>query len=121
MSWRDDEDEEPLSTRRALERADHRTQEKKDALTKKKVEREHSKQKLKRDMFQKQVHGSVMLHKDTSTPQTFGPKTVEEKAEAQFKAQSEQNVTPEELMDQAEEQKREEEEAKQEEQTSNPD
>ena len=121
MIWRDDDDADSLSTRGALERADHRQQEKDEVLNKKKTEREHSNQKLKREMLQKRVYGSAMLRKDTSVPQTFGPKTVEDRAALQYKAQSEQNVTSEQLMDDADATERAKEEAKQEEQTADPD
>jgi hypothetical protein len=120
MAYNDDEDE-PLSTRRALERADHRKSERKEASQKKKVEQQKSLEKLKRDMLQKQVHGSVMLHKDTSTPKTFGPKSVEEKASEQYQSKALQGTSPEELMDNEEVKKQDEQETKQEQQSGSAD
>ena len=121
MPWNDDDDveDDPLSTRGALERADHRKGEKKDELRKKK-EAQKSREKLKRDLLVKQVHGSVILQKDDAAPQKFGPKTVEQKAGKQYQPTAEQDVQQEQLMDAADEAKKAEDESKQEQSTASP-
>lgn len=121
MSWNDDDEDEPLSSRKALERSDHGKKERDDAKASKKLSEHKSLQKLKREMFQKNVHGSVMLHKDTSTPKTFGPKSVEEKAAEQYQSGADESAKMEQMMDAAVQAEQDKQEAKQEEQTGSPD
>lgn len=120
MAWNDDKDDEPLSTRRSLERADHRKKERQEELNRKKMD-QNKLQKLKREMLQKQMPGSVILRKDSSVPQTFGPKTVEEKAGEQYEAKAEQGITEEELIDAEEAAVRDQKESKKEKRGGSPD
>lgn len=93
----DDKDDEPLSNRSALERADHRKKEKEMKKLEKQVQQTRM-QKLKRDMLKKDVHGSVIIHKDADDKKTFGPKSHEDMAAAQFESAQEGGATAEELI-----------------------
>ena len=119
MPLRDDDEDEALSTRAALERADHRKSEKREEVNKKK-DAQKSREKLKRDLLGKQIHGSVILQKDGSVPQTFGLKTIEEKSALNYQPTANQTVDQEQLMAAEEESKKADEESKQEDNQASP-
>ncbi len=98
MPQDDDDLDAPLSSRRALERSDHG---KKDQETKRlKKEVQHSRmQKLKREMLKKDVHGSVILRKDSDDKKTFGPKSHEDKAAQQNQATHEQSAEVDDMIE----------------------
>jgi hypothetical protein len=100
---RDDDDlDQPLSSRRALERSDHGKKDQETKRLKKEVQRSQM-QKLKREMLKKDVHGSVIVRKDPDDKKTFGPKTHEDQAAQQYQSANEESANPDEMIKKEEE------------------
>lgn len=97
MVYSDDDLDESLSTRKALETSDHGKKEKEMKKLKKEVQRSQM-QKLKREMLKKDVRGSVILRKDPDDKKTFGPKSHEDKAAQQYAAEHEDKANPDSMI-----------------------
>ena len=97
MSHDDDDLDEPLSSRKALERADHGKKERQMKQLQKEVQKTQM-QKLKREMLKKDVHGSVILRKDSDAKKTFGPKSHEDQAAQQYQSNQEQSSNPDDMI-----------------------
>ncbi len=102
MSHDDDDLDQPLSSRKALERSDHGKKDQEVKRLKKEVQRSRM-QKLKRDLLKKDVRGSVILRKDPDDKKTFGPKSHEDKAAQQNQATHEQSADADEMIEKEQE------------------